>query len=188
MKPAESGDPGPCDWIFPTPIPMIKIFPQPVCLAILTCGLAMLTPVRALPSAPEAAPGALTDESLQQALTDLGYTPKKLSKGFLLSFKREGSWTINLQLVLSPDLSNLGLNANLGLVDEATVTTAQWIALMGANGDIDPSSFYYDQDKKKLYLHRSLDNRAVSPEFLRAQIEAFSANVTKTEKLWAFTK
>lgn len=57
-----------------------------------------------------------------------------------------------------------------------------------ANGDIDPSAFYYDRKQGKLYLHRSLDNRAITPEFLRKQIEAFGGNVVSTSKLWAFTK
>lgn len=135
-----------------------------------------------------AAPVELTDESLQQMLAGLGYSPKKLSKGFLIVVARSNNWTINMQVTLSPDGTKFGLNANLGLVDEATVTTAQWLELLISNGEIDPSSFYFSRDQKKLFLHRSLDNRAVTPEFLRKQIERFADNVVGTEKLWAFTK
>jgi hypothetical protein len=175
---------------------MTTLPPKSLRLAVLACCWAALSPLRAQTaptetaseSTTEAVPGALTDESLQAMLTNMGYTPKALSKGFLISFKRESSWTINMQLVLSPDHTKLGFNANLGKVEEASITAAQWVELLVANGDIDPSAFYFDRKQQKLYLHRSLDNRAVTPEFLRRQIETFAGQVTSTEKLWGFTK
>jgi len=174
------------------PNPMTTSLPKSLCLATLACGLALLTPLHLQAITPEStnepAPGGLTNEGLKQMLTEMGYAPKALSKGFLISVKREDNWTVNLQLVLSPNLTKIGFNANLGMVDEATVTTAQWAELLIANGDIDPSAFYFDRTQKKLYLHRSLDNRAVTPDFLRGQIENFVNNVTKTKDLWAFTK
>lgn len=135
-----------------------------------------------------AAPVELKDESLQQMLAGLGYSPKKLTKGFLIAIARPNNWTISMQVTISPDGTKLGLNSNLGLIDEATVTAGQWVELLVANGTVDPSAFYFDRDQKKLYLHRSLDNRAVTPEFLHNQIEKFANNVVETEKLWAFTK
>ena len=173
------------------PNPMNTLLPRSLCLATLACGLALLTPLRSQEVTPEPtnepAPGGLTNEGLQQMLTNMGYAPKALKKGFLIVAK-QGTWTVNMQVVLSPNLTKLGFNANLGMVDETTVTAAQWVELLIANGDIDPSAFYFDRTQKKLYLHRSLDNRAVTPEFLRGQIETFSGNIMKTEKLWSFTK
>ncbi len=102
---------------------------------------------------------------------------------------KQDTWTINLQVLISENKLKIGLNANLGKIDDPdSVTASQWRALLIANGDVDPSYFYFDKDQKKLYLHRSFDNRAVTPAFLRGQIESFAANVRSTEALWKFTK
>jgi len=171
---------------------MTPKFSKSFLFATLACGLTALAPLAAQTAASDdttqVAVGGLTNDSLKQMLTAMGYSPKALSKGFLISFKGGVDWTINVQVVLSPNLTKLGMNANLGKVDEASVTTTQWADLMVANGDIDPSAFYFDRTQGKLYLHRSLDNRAITPDFLRQQIEAFGGNVVSTSKLWEFTK
>jgi hypothetical protein len=139
-------------------------------------------------AASAAAPGTLTDASLRQMLDNMGLAPKPLSKGFLVSVKRD-TWTIYVQLVLSSDQTKLGMNANCGLVENPdSVSAAQWKALLVANEDIDPSFFYFDASKKKLYLHRVLDNHGITPAFLRTQIDLFADNVRKTGDLWTFVK
>jgi len=130
----------------------------------------------------------LVDDTLKQMLDGMGMEPKALSKGFLVALK-QGTWTINLQVVISANKEKIGLNANLGKIDDPdSVTASQWRAMLISNGDIDPTAFYFDKDQKKLYLHRSFDNRAVTPAFLRKEIESFAANVRGTEALWKFTK
>lgn len=130
----------------------------------------------------------LTNDSLKAMLDGMGYEPKPLSKGYLLALKN-GTWTVNMQVVLSGDLRKIGLNANLGKVENPdAVTATQWRDLLISNGDIDPSSFYFDAQQKKLYLHRSFDNRAVSAASMRREIENFSGNVVSTGKLWDFAK
>ena len=121
-------------------------------------------------------------------LDGMGYEPKPLSKGFLIAVKR-GTWTLNIQIVISSNSERIGMNANLGLVENPdSITAAQWKALLVSNGDIDPSAFYFDASLKKLYLHRVMDNRGMTPAILRAQIENFCANMMDTEELWKFTK
>ncbi|MBZ5533701.1 MAG: hypothetical protein LAO20_19905 [Acidobacteriia bacterium] len=135
-----------------------------------------------------AAPNQLTNDSLRQMLDGMGLEPKALSKGYLIVIKRD-TWTYNMQLVLSENQEKLGFNANLGIVENPdAVTAAQWKALMISNGDIEPSFFYFDAKTKKLYLHRVLDNRAITPAFLRGQIENFVGNMKSTADLWKFTK
>jgi len=129
----------------------------------------------------------LTNDSLKTMLDGLGYEPKALSKGYLLAIKQD-TWTLNMQLVLSSDGTKLGMNANLGMVDLDAASASTWLNLLESNGDIDPSAFYVDRDQKKLYLHRSLDNRDVTAAFLRGQIEAFGNNIRNTEAIWKFTK
>ena len=135
-----------------------------------------------------AASGVLTDSSLGTMLTGMGYEPKPLSKGFLIAVKR-GTWTLNIQIVISPNTERVGMNANLGSVEDPdAVTAAQWKALLVSNGDIDPSEFYFDLKQKKLYLHRVMDNRGITPAILRTQIENFCGNMIDTADLWKFTK
>jgi hypothetical protein len=155
-------------------------------VAICVWGISFLMPhVRA--SQP-AAQGDLTPESLQKMLGDMGYSPKKLSIGYLISISRD-SWTFHIQLVLSKDGSKLGMNSNLGAIPKPEeVAASTWLRLLEANGDVDPSAFYVDKQTQKLYLHRTLDNRGITPAILRGQIEAFCSNTKDTGKLWEFTK
>jgi hypothetical protein len=129
----------------------------------------------------------LDDAGLKAMLVSMGYEPKKLSEGYLVAVKQD-SWTLNVQLRLSSNRSKLGFNANCGLVDEDAVSGAQWMALLISNGDIEPTSFYYDQEKKKLYLHRVIDNRDITPVILRKELDQFLSDIRSTGKLWTFTK
>jgi hypothetical protein len=130
----------------------------------------------------------LTDASLKTALDDMGYEKKKLSNGYLLVIKQD-AWVLNIQVLLSPDGRKVGLNSNLGRVaDPNTVSAARWMDLLAANGDIDPSAFYFDREQQRLYLHRNFDNRAVTAAVLRREIEGFASSISKTEDLWKFTK
>lgn len=152
-------------------------------------GIATFAPNIGTQGSDERASGVtLTNDTLKSTLDGLGYEPKALSKGFLVALKKD-SWTINMQLVLSPDQTKLGINANLGAIEKMEdVPAATWLALLQENANIDPSSFYVDKDQKKLYLHRVLDNRAITPAYIRKQVETFAGNVRDTEALWKFTK
>lgn len=130
----------------------------------------------------------LTNDSLKTILDNMGYEPKKLTNGYLLAIKQD-TWTLNMQLVISPDTRKLGLNSNLGLVeDPSAIKASEWMNLLISNGEIDPSAFYFSKDQKKLYLHRSFDNRAVTPAVMRREIDNFANTITKTADLWKFTK
>lgn len=128
-------------------------------------------------------PGGVTDSGLEAKLVGLGYEPKKLSKGYLITVKRD-TWTLYVQLVLSGDMTKMGMNANLGEVTDDAVTAAQWRDILISNGNIDPSTFYFDGDKHKLYLHRTMDNRSVTPAYLSDQINKFMDNIINTEATW----
>jgi len=130
----------------------------------------------------------LTDDGLNKMLDGLGYEPKKLGSGYLIAIKKD-SWTYNMQFVLSKDNSRLGMNANLGNVPSPeTVTAEQWKGLLIENSNIDPSFFYFDKDQKKLYLHRVLDNRSITPAYIRQQVDNFCGNIKDTADKWNFTK
>lgn len=132
--------------------------------------------------------GVLNDNSLLQMLSDMGYEPKKLKQGYVVAIK-QGEWTYNVQFVISANREKIGLNANMGTVEDASAVTAnQWMNLLAANTDTAPSFFYYNKNNKVLYMHRVLDNRALTSNILRQQVEAFTANIKDTADLWKFTK
>src|SRR5437868_6343743 len=71
-------------------------------------------------------PDPLTDDTLKTTLENMGYAPTALSKGYLIVTKRD-TWTYNMQLLLSDNQTKLGLNANLGMVDNPDdITATQW--------------------------------------------------------------
>lgn len=132
--------------------------------------------------------GQLDNDSLKTMLDNMGYAPSALSKGYLLAIKQD-SWTYNMQVVLSGDGTKLGLNANLGTVDSPDdISAATWLKLLEDNSDYDPSAFYFDKDAKKLYLHRVIDNRGITPAVLRQQIDNFVGNIHDSADDWKFTK
>jgi len=59
------------------------------------------------------------------------------------------------------------------------------MGLLASNKDIDPSVFFYDAAKKKLYIHRVLDNRSMTPAILRDQLDRFLADIRNSEKIWS---
>ena len=157
---------------------------------VLWASTAVLSIVKAQQSGNDPRPlvPVLTADGLQKMLDDMGLTPKKLSAGFLISIKRD-SWTYNIQVALSPDGSKIGMNANLGSVPKLEeVNAAQWLSLLEENEEMDPSAFYVSKTNQKLYIHRVMDNRAISSAYLRQQVDNFCANIKDTQKYWSFTK
>ncbi len=131
----------------------------------------------------------LTDPTLKEMLTGLHFEAKPLKHGYLITIKTADNWSMFIQLVLSPDKTKLGMNANLGAVaNPQSIPATRWLALLEANSDIDPTVFYFDKVQKKLFIHRVLDNHGITPEFLKGQIDRFTENLHGTAKLWDFTK
>jgi len=126
----------------------------------------------------------LTNETLLKTLSDMGLETRGLSKGYLVTVHQD-SWTLYVQFVLSDDTTKLGMNANLGEVNEAAVTADQWKTVLATNNDIDPSSFNYDPKQKKLYMHRVMDNRGLTPAILRGQLDYFLKNIRETDNVWS---
>lgn len=131
---------------------------------------------------------SLTDAGLKTLLDGLGYETQALNKGFLITFKQD-TWSLYVQLVLSADGTKLGLNANLGKVDDLSAVPAKkWLELLVANGKIDPSTFYVNEESKELFLHRVVDNRGITPAILRVQIENFCNNIMDNADTWDLTQ
>jgi hypothetical protein len=141
-----------------------------------------------LPASAQTTGQTLDNASLKTALDGLGYETKALSKGYLVTSKVD-TWTLYIQVVISSDGTKIGLNANLQSIDDfGAVPAKKWLDLLVSNGQIDPSTFYVDRDQKKLYLHRVIDNRSITPVVLRSQLDNFTNNIISTEATWDLTK
>jgi len=137
-------------------------------------------------AAPPGCAAVLTDPCLRTMLGQLGLAPKPLTHGYLIVVPH-GTWTINVQALVSENGRKLGLNSNLGLVTESEVSGVQWKALLAANADLDPSYFYYNPSQTKLYMHRSFDTRQVTPAGLLRELTSFADGVASSGDLWKFT-
>lgn len=164
-----------------------------ICAVAILLGVGTLVAgsIRAQEPQEEVAPatrGVLNDASLQQMLVDMGYEPKKLKQGYVVAIK-QGEWTFNVQFLISPNKEKIGLNANVGTVDDTSaVTAAQWMNVLASNTDIAPSFFYFNKNNRTLYMHRVLDNRCITSTILRQQVDAFTASIKDTAEVWKFTK
>ena len=131
---------------------------------------------------------AITDADLKKMLIDLGYTPKSLSKGYQITIKKN-KWTFNIQVVLSDNLEKMGINTIAGDVKQpADVPAASWLALLETNPEIDPTTFYFDNQQKRLCLHRACDNRGITSEIIAKELDSFCFDVVATAKFWRFTR
>jgi hypothetical protein len=131
---------------------------------------------------------AITDSDLKSMLTNMGYSPKNLSKGYQITIKKN-NWTFNVQVVLSDNREKLGMNTITGDVKQPMdVPAASWLALLETNPDIDPTTFYFDKNQNRLCLHRACDNRGITQDILAKELDSFCFDVVSTAKYWKFTQ
>jgi hypothetical protein len=134
-----------------------------------------------------ASPTTLTDDGLKRMLTDMGYKPKDLSKGFQITIKKN-KWTFNIQVVLSDNKEKLGMNTIAGDVKQPLdVPAASWLALLETNPNIDPTTFYFDNVQNRLCLHRACDNRGITQAIVTKELDSFCFDVVSTARYWRFT-
>lgn len=129
-----------------------------------------------------------SDDDLKTVLDNLGLEPKQLSAGYLVSVKQD-TWTFHIQFVVSGDKTKVGLNANLGEVKDPTaVTAAEWLDILKANEDLEPSIFYFGKKLNKLYLHRTFDNRALTPAIVKRELDNFCGHIKTAMGVAKFVK
>jgi hypothetical protein len=154
----------------------------------LWCATAAVAVVHAQSTAPAnvAVVAPLTDDGLKAMLIGLGYAPTKLSKGYQIVIKRS-DWTYTIQVLLSDNRSKLGMNTIVrDLKHPDNVPASAWLGLLETNPDIDPTTFYFDKQADRLFMHRALDNRGVTTDLLKTEIETFCADVAGTSRTWRF--
>ncbi len=136
-----------------------------------------------------AASGALTVESMNTMLENMGYEPKvgQYSDGgkYITANVTRGIWTISVSFDLSPDKSKIWLSVFLTKVNDPTkVPLASALKLLDAEANVWPSYFAYSTQYNTIYIYRPLQNADVKPAVLRATIDAFMTNIDSTSAAW----
>jgi hypothetical protein len=140
----------------------------------------VLAPLGAVPA--QAAP--LTYSQLQNMATNMGFAPNQVSQGtdtpkFEIQTKA-GTFNVPLGLEVSPSGRFVWVSANLGV---KTLTGDQAMAILRRGTAVQPTQFWYT-DKGNLMIGMAIDNRDVTPAYLRFVIDKVGADVTSTADIW----
>lgn len=140
------------------------------------------------PPKPPAEAAPLTEESLQQMLTLMGYEPKvektASSNIYTLTIKRD-TWTYVVQVSLSPNKSKLWLSGWLGeLPPNEKIPVEKLLDLLEGSWNYGPTHFRYYKKFRQINLGLCLENRNVTSPHLRENLEDFMDTMKKTELLW----
>lgn len=121
---------------------------------------------------------------LKSMAEELGYSPKILSEpGEAMKFEvslASGGYTTPLLLELSPSGRFIWASANLG--DEEVDGDLAY-ELLTLNAEVQPSSFWITESGH-LKLGMAIDNRAVTPDYLKFVFEKIAGDVADTADYW----
>jgi hypothetical protein len=145
-------------------------------------------------TAPPAAPSAgITLESLKAMIEGLGYEPKLNtfadgSQNCEVAFPR-GTWSIYVNMSLSPDKSNLWMTVLLTSVpDPAKASGAAVLSLLEKEDAVWPGYITYYSGPKTLWLSRPMKTDALKPAMLRSNLESMADSIIATAPQWDTSK
>lgn len=146
-------------------------------------GFALVLSAAALPSAALAAP-PLTYVQLMNMATNMGYTPVTITKGtenpkFEIKTK-SGTFDVPLGLEITPSGRFVWVSVNLG---QKTLTGDQAMAILRRGATVQPTQFWYTSNGN-LMLGMAIDNRDVTPAYLRFVLDKVGADVSSTADIW----
>src|SRR5262245_32978095 len=135
--------------------------------------------VRPLPPA-----GAGTD-TIGLFLRELGYEPKALSPDVFQVTVERDRWSVHIMVSLSTDGQRVWLESKFAPVEDPDrVAPKAWKRLLEANEKIGPAHFAFDKSDKRIHLYKSFDNRGLSADRLKRELEHFDLTVRKTQDYW----
>jgi len=131
-------------------------------------------------------PGAAAGtEALGTLLRELGLEPKPLSADVFQITVEQDRWPVHIMTSLSTDGRRVWLESKFAPVaDPDKVPQAAWKRLLEANEKIGPAHFAFDKSDKRVHLYKSFDNRDLTAERLKHEIEHFDTTVRKTQDDW----
>jgi hypothetical protein len=140
----------------------------------------VLAPLGAVPA--QAAP--LTYSQLQNMATNMGFAPNQVSTGtdapkFEIQTKA-GTFNVPLGLEISSSGRFVWVTANLGV---KTLSADQANEILKRGGSVQPTQFWYTS-KGNLMIGMAIDNREVTPAYLKFVIDKVGADVVATADIW----
>jgi hypothetical protein len=136
----------------------------------------------------KAAPGVLTDAKLKEMLETLGYEVReeKTKDGLLfwIDVTVDGL-KYNVSLQISPNKEKIwGIIPLADPKAEHLKMAERWVKLMQLNDEIGPCYFRYNENYKRIYMARPLDNRGVTAKILRDHLERHTDRCAETKAHW----
>jgi hypothetical protein len=136
-----------------------------------------------------AASPTLTNENLVTCLTEMGLTPKVRRDGNNVICDvvlRQGTWSAPVHVSLSPNGGYVWLVMVVkpDLPEYESIPGPTLARLLEVNDQIGPMHFAIPKGTAKLTLNYALPNRGLTPDELRAGLEAFVAKAIATEPFW----
>ena len=132
--------------------------------------------------------GRLSNDDVGGILRQLGYTPERRAAAdrrdeYKIQVK-SGAWQHDIRVSLSANGDGMWIRSPLGPMDPQTAPAGALAVMLAENAHADPAFFSFDRAQRKLWLNRFVVNDGVTPETLRAHIEALVRAVQKTQPYW----
>jgi hypothetical protein len=127
--------------------------------------------------------GVLNNERLLDMLRGLGYEPKVYNSGgtiYHLAVDKDG-FHYEISLRLSPNGRQLWILNHFGA---RSYTMDEMRRLMEASATWGPAHFVFDSATRELSLRLAIDNRNITQDWLRTEIDFYMHVVRTTEPLW----
>lgn len=130
-------------------------------------------------------PSAVGTEVLGKYLRDLGFDPKPLSPDVYQITVERDRWSVHIMSSLSTDGQRIWLESKFAPVAEPDrVPGSTWRRLLEINERIGPAHFAFDTNDRRVHLYKSFDNKNLTAERLRKEIEQFDRTVRSTQDFW----
>ncbi len=153
-------------------------------------GAAVTATTASVGRAEEQAPG-LTDEQLEQLITDQGLKPTKVEQRFDFGFKAtlgEDQWELSMSTVLSQDGQSVWVMAWLDELPKssADVPRTALLRLLSANDKMGNGKFFaYIAANRRFVLQRVIPVSEMTGTKFRAALQDLGATVVETHPQWA---
>ncbi len=131
----------------------------------------------------------LTPESLKTMLENLGYTTTaSTSSEGVVTYEIKltpEDWSIDTDVNLSKDQSNIWIWANLTKIPDGQLFDPDTLLqMLTENDSMGPFFFSYTTTSRRFFINLALANQNVTPAKMRAELDALSGNVVRTQNLW----
>jgi hypothetical protein len=128
----------------------------------------------------------LGSASLSDTLKKAGLAPEKVSDEVISVKIERGGWSLPVLLTLSEDRGRIRMVMLLSTLKESQQLTVQKLTeLLEANRTSANSTYFaYSTKRRRVELHRAIENRSITAGKLRGQLDTLGAFAEKSRVLW----